>query len=111
MKNVFHKDAIAQGNAAPKKMTKQQEIREWIEMHLRLAPVPLDDIESATTTLLAYLHSKGVVIKVDRELPGNIYKNHKMANALHVFHGTQQDMLCAGFASVEPLFDTKKGEG
>ena len=57
------------------------------------------------------LADRGVVIKVDRELPGNIYKNHKMANALHVFHGTQQDMLCAGFASVEPLFDTKKGEG
>ncbi|KKL09581.1 hypothetical protein LCGC14_2564430 [marine sediment metagenome] len=115
MKNVFHKDAIAQGNAAPKKMTKQQEIREWIEMHLRLAPVPLDDIESATTTLLAYLHSKGVVIKVDRELP-DPYKPVDMGDGIRMgtkwresqqelpaYLEAQQDMVNDGYVAVEEL--------
>ncbi len=31
------------------------------------------------------------------ELPENIYKNHDWAEALHVYHATQQDMLNAGY--------------
>ncbi len=44
--------------------TKQQEIRELLEMLLRVAPVPLDDVENVAQTILDVFASQGVVLKV-----------------------------------------------
>jgi len=66
--------------------------------------------------ILIYLHSQGVVIKVDRELPehwGNKidWRNKKLNEAgkaySKVYYVAQEDMLKAGYVAVEPLIVNK----
>ena len=52
-----------------------------------------------TDKLLFYLHSEGVVIKADRELPEDMWASPMNS----VEHDAQQDMLRAGYVAVEPL--------
>lgn len=97
-------------------MNKQEEIREGIAQNLEDVFSELDHWDcpaecghkvcltewrdTLTDELLAYLHSQGGVIKVDKELPAIVargYFGRAMANL------TQKDMLKAGFVAVEPL--------
>lgn len=56
--------------------------------------------------ILSYLHSQGVVIKVDRELPKipikafENYKEHELGEKCRL---TQRDMLKSGYVAVEAL--------
>uniref|UniRef100_A0A6M3LRP6 Uncharacterized protein n=1 Tax=viral metagenome TaxID=1070528 RepID=A0A6M3LRP6_9ZZZZ len=85
-------------------MTKQDKIRECIEMILQIAPVPLDDVGNVASTLLDYLRSQGVVIKVDRELPetprGDPYDDY-----CNGYIQAQEDMLEAGYVATESLIE------
>jgi len=99
-------------------MTKQEEIREGLEQIL---------IPEATQEVLLYLHSQGVVIKVDRELPetadwikcpcDDCTAEHKLIDEWGYFCDLacgkrsywiarcrgHQEMLGAGYVAVEPL--------
>lgn len=63
---------------------------------------------------LVYLHSKGVVIKVDRELPENRYK--KLTDLGDApwwigYENGQDDMVEAGYTAVESLIkEVKDGQ-
>ena len=104
-------------------MTKQEEIREGVALSLSLGMLKKDDAidedgelwtddgyyfftdsarERFANRVLQYLHSQGVVIKVDRECP-SISSAVRCATKLGVFHITQLDMLEAGYVVVEPL--------
>lgn len=54
---------------------------------------------------LQFLHSKGVVIKVDRELPPNPYGRPLLYSGEHqpVYRMAQQDMINAGYVAVGEL--------
>ena len=94
-------------------MTKQEKIREGIFdilfgtcMHIT------DNPDDKTAEVLRYLHSQGVVIKVDRELPKPILYGHftmvddeRMATPREISEFTQQEMLEAGYVATEPLID------
>ena len=55
--------------------------------------------------ILSYLHSQGVVIKVDRELP-----DYLMEGQVACDKPTYQEMLRrAKYVAVEPLINTEKG--
>ena len=106
-------------------MTKQKEIRGYLEnlllqtrsyCHPSAAPkLSRWDIDK----ILNYLHSRGVVIKVDKELPTNNYDNWSLASnelegrtprqVLHLrywaYDMAQRDMLNVGYVAVEPLIE------
>jgi len=104
-------------------MTKQEEIRTEIKAYLAEA---MDGIEFTeddekgldvmTENLLEYLHSQGVAIKMDRELPyateetvfGRLTWPVELMDPAHgtyieVYRLAQQDMGEAGYVAVEPL--------
>ena len=97
-------------------MTKQEEIREEI---LRIencetaieCPLEPDDpcAECRTNQILSYLHSQGVVIKVEGELPEEptwcSLDGKAIRGARSVYKIAQQDILNAGYAPVEPLIE------
>lgn len=110
-------------------MTGQQKIREGTAKFLYEArggknwekSINREEWLNHAGELLAYLHSQGVVIKVERELPGNpfVFEAHsdgvwvwrlKQENA---YERAKEDMLKAGFGieedgktyAVEPLVD------
>ena len=69
-------------------MTKREEIKEGVIALLQLGSSP----QSATNNILAYLHSQGVVIKVE-EIPDD-----------EVYHGDMPyQMYEDGWRKVEPL--------
>ena len=85
-------------------MAKQEEIREGIEETLHASVSVLHDFsfhfirresrEELADRILKYLHSQGVVIKVDRAVPDDR------------FH---RDLRMAGYVAVEPLIkETEK---
>ncbi len=82
-------------------MTKQEEIREGI-LNWLLCSTNLSQCKasSGADSILRKLHSQGVVIKVDRELPKVCNKLNPIARA-----DEQQDMLKAGYIAVEPLVE------
>jgi len=108
-------------------MPTREEIREGIELiisnliegnKIRLNTDGMVDL--CTTKLLSYLHSQGVVIKVDRKLPqlqelrarvkqwdgkdrGEPAVRGMYQERLWITEGAQQDMLNAGYVAVEPL--------
>ena len=82
-------------------MTKQQEIQEGLEELMRSA-VGSSWAGLETDNILNYLHSKGVVIKVDRELPLSPMPPTP-GDAL--IYRTQKDMLKAGYVAVEELIE------
>jgi len=100
-------------------MTKQEGIKELVLKYISEAMLGNhneDDIESLANSLLLDASNRGVVIKVDRELPDNPYpelargwfgSDHE-ANITHYgkrdgYEEAQKDM--AGYVSIEPLIE------
>jgi len=91
-------------------MTKQEEISKglaqltelWIQNNYPIGSQTFSDLADQS---LAYLHSQGVVIKVDRELPDNaIYYPPKQ---LESYNAGRQIMISGGYVAVEPLIEEK----
>ena len=99
-------------------MTKQVEIREgimnllgvkshledWPSGRMRIADFTEEQIIEITTDLLSFLHSHGVVIKVERELPGKegvIFSYGTGDDG--IWDESQEAMINAGYVAVEPL--------
>ena len=88
-----------------------KEIREGVREYIHQAQgfiegcCPVDDI---TDKILSYLHSQGVVIKVDRELPQITPAEYPVVPEAIVAQRTQQDMLEAGYVAVEPIIEEDK---
>lgn len=87
-------------------MTKREKIREGIARRL---PTPAPDWVLADI-LIEYLHSQGVVIKVESELPKqDIYVSPafgatvEQESKMGGYDEAQQNMLKAGYVAVEPL--------
>lgn len=84
----------------------REEIQEGIAVLLKDFKDNEDPIDW-TDVILSYLHSKGVVRKVDRECP-HITAPLECATKLGVFHATQIDMLEAGYVVCKPLIEEKE---
>lgn len=67
--------------------------------------------EDTVNRILSYLHSQGVVIKVERELPEvplwAIRDGIEIKSADIVYKLALQDMLRAGYVATEPLIKEK----
>jgi len=91
-------------------MTKQEEIREGIAREY-MAATGMEYREGDgkrsifVDQILAYLHSQGCVLKVERELPS--YRN-AVNKSYNDYMLGQEDMLKAGFGAFEPLIAGKK---
>ena len=81
-------------------MTKQEEIREGAIISLMdYKGFHKGPTEYIIDYVFKYLHSRGVVIKVKRELPELSWRQKNLEDGVEV----QQDMLKAGYIAVEPL--------
>ena len=88
-------------------MTKQKEIREGIAGFVSKAywyEGKKNIVVSVTGELIAYLHSSGCVLKVERWLPEN--KHNNLPDIIG-YHDAQQDMLKAGYTAVELLLENR----
>ncbi len=94
-------------------MTKQEEIREGIEslfkgsmsaiIHdFQFHELTSDWRKEFTNRVLKYLHSQGVVIKVDKELPF-LWDGYTM-------DGYIRELIEAGYVAVEPLIKESKND-
>ena len=87
-------------------MTKQDEIREKIEEIFR-NDTQYPSWDKATDAVLNYLHSQGVVIKVEKELPTIDWMDGRAIDrdspGFRGYQVAQQQMLNAGYVAVEPL--------
>ncbi len=90
-------------------VTKQEEIREFITKDI-IETIFGDTFgyhsgmsEIATEKIFTYLHSQGVVIKVERELPDNPYYLVQAMAGDSIYNEAQQGMLRAGYTAFEPL--------
>ena len=90
--------------------TKQEEIREGIEEALDYCePNGHCDLKSCeecrTDNMLKVLHSKGLVIKVDRKLPtiDTTTDSYPVPCNETCHKSEQENMLKAGYVAVEPL--------
>lgn len=82
-------------------MPKQEEVREGMIDQLGLIfPISRDIATKAAVELLKTLHSKGVVIKVDRGLPKNPYT---IRVCIETYDRSCRRLLNAGYVAVEPL--------
>ena len=87
-------------------MTKQEEIREGIASYIRLYNgTSTTASEFTSKAILEYLHSQGVVLKVDKELPIVPLTAHCMG----AYRRAQADMVDDGFTAVEPLIEAEVG--
>jgi len=109
-------------------MTKQEEVRAEI-YHILESYYPGNDyaLGEATTEILVYLHSQGVVLKVEGELPENPYDDCELWDAEYLIYKrktgglidesgqkegqyaywcSQVDMDEAGYVKTEPLIET-----
>ena len=84
--------------------TKQEEIREGVKRLVEWA-VETSKPDRAIKDIIQYLHSQGVVLKVERKLPKNDWTNEDMKRAWDI---AQKFMLKAGYVAVEPLFEEEK---
>lgn len=82
--------------------TKQEEIREGIKQLFRENfyadgwHQPICDVDLTTEFLLDYLHSQGVVLKVERELPYSVEDSFVSPEAM-------ETIKKAGFTATGPL--------
>ena len=104
-------------------MTKQEEIREELASHYFYAARPLGSWSSTSLKnkltarnnadkILFYLHSRGCVIKVDRELPDNKIMRQELEDERHKgevnwYYKAQLDIVRAGFTAFEPLISER----
>ena len=84
-------------------MTKQEEIREGIKkvisVYFGLDALQEPFLNELPDSMIKYLHSQGLVIKVDGELPGTF-----LSEAGHAFEKVvQQEMIGAGYTLTEEL--------
>lgn len=92
-------------------MTKQEEIREGMEKLVSEAywyEGKRNIVVDIAKKMLLYLHSQGVVLKVDRELPETwrvTYSDPPTPNKAYEYGQSdgKQDMLKAGYVAVESL--------
>ena len=114
-------------------MTRQEEIREGIAIIVMSSWCRTEKSEDTAYDIMRYLHSAGVVIKVDRELPQNPYPSSmfpmdvdeggkiqrrllgdKLTTSVnggfgrHVYNFCQEEMGDAGYVAVEPLIKGEK---
>jgi len=89
-------------------LTKQEEIRKGIETIISDQGYYFPWGKTAQE-ILAYLHSQGVVIKVEKELPSdkNLYGVAKDNMAAGCYYHGQIDMKEAGYVAVEPIIKEK----
>ncbi len=96
--------------------SKRCEIREEIDYCVRFADYDDDDeikVKALVAKILGCLHSQGVVIKVERELPsgGEAVITLPRAKHLSYWRGYDQshlDMSRAGYVATEPLIEEGK---
>ena len=95
-------------------MTKQREIKERIDHILELMErrkIPRDVIQRQ---LLRYLHSQGVVIKIDKKPPKNPYTNSMGVFNYFTRYNTYQiatlRMLKDGYVAVAPIIEEGNDE-
>ena len=75
--------------------TKQEEIREGLERFYKAGNL-------TPTNVLFFLEKRGVVLKVDRELPINTCgDDYDCYESCHLI--AQEDMLKAGYVATEPI--------
>ena len=99
-------------------MPTREEIKKFISLYLKqrfiVDELPGDECDTEVEFIFQYLHSQGVVRKVDRELPDNPYKRRPRIDGYDLDYNpnsdmagffTQQAMLEAGYAAVEPLIE------
>ena len=88
-------------------MTKREEIREGVEHTITInRPYVAGDIADR---VLAYLHSKGCVLKVDRGLPPNCVIEESTGRWFTLIDGMWTHVLEPEISAVEPLIeDTAK---
>ena len=104
-------------------MTSQEEIKEgvaqWLSGYFKFGWQQLDDKQhqqklDEAQSLLSYLHSQGVVIKIDKKLllislkdaeeHDTKWAESNFTDSLQEFgKETQQNMLKAGYVAIEPL--------
>ena len=102
-------------------MATREEIREGIEKFVSEAywyEGEKNMVVDITSRLVNYLHSQGVVIKVDRELPLNKMTcnmkiigepeatkqvQDEIRREMAIWEEVQRDILQAGYVAVEPL--------
>lgn len=91
-------------------MDKQEEIREGMENSIRDIGYYLGWQEDATEAVLKYLHSQGVVIKVDKELPNApVPCPEPIPNDTYYYRGYEQAKVdMAGYVATEPLIEEVK---
>jgi hypothetical protein len=83
-------------------MNKQEEVREGVEGILGVLYNFHLDGDAYASQILDYLHSQGVVVKVDGELYPNRYMTR---DTRYAYEDAQRDMLEVGYVAVEPLIE------
>lgn len=93
-------------------MSKQEDIEEGIYKHIKNTltmcgqnPITVEALALDTTQdIWEELHSQGVVVKIDKELPDRVYITDLDRDIeLEISGHTQMDMIRAGYVAVEPL--------
>jgi len=88
-------------------VSKKEEIRKGIEDIIDTDGIEIYrtfDIEKLCAGILKYLHSKGVVIKVEGELPALGFENSKAGvERFQLKLDTRKEMFKAGYVAVESL--------
>ena len=85
-------------------MTKQEEIEEWAFAFLRPICVSDEDCLTYIHDFFSGLSERGVVIKVDRELPESQHTTKGDHEHGYYEYG-QEDMLQAGYMATAPLIE------
>ncbi len=90
-------------------MTKQEEIREGI-FRIILDNCWTSESEEASIfgaalRIVDYLHSQGVMLKRESELPDNVCENDDGRDLTTGYKLAQEDMLEAGYVAVKPLIE------
>ena len=88
-------------------MTKQEEIREGIADCLPGAGNTTTNLWDTVDEIISCIHSQGVVIKVERELPDIAGFTIGISNPLEAYRAGQKDyqysVSNAGYVAVKPL--------
>lgn len=92
--------------------TKQEEIEGWINKYLTKQficnpdELPDDECLAEAKAVLAYLHSRGCVLKMDKELPCDQICSHAECEyRLMYVSKDYQEKALAGYVAVEPLVE------
>ena len=95
-------------------MTKREEIREGVAQLVVEVGKPNRHSYAVADGMIRYLHSQGVVIKVERELPEYApfpERNPKPIEGAAFLLGMdigREDMLGVGYVAIEPLIKESK---